>query len=154
MKFLDHLTSVFRHFTERNEVPFVKFQQIPNISNAHWNSRAILALLAFILMPETRSRLRKIFSFISYPWADHWFSSQLFLAKDFNELSAALNEYPIGLTCLKKHWKTDESPINSARSNQCCKRAIKVTQNLQESCRKTENLPLRFILSNDIIVTN
>ena len=25
MKFLYHLTRVFRHFTERNEIPFVKF---------------------------------------------------------------------------------------------------------------------------------
>lgn len=34
MKFLYHLTRVFRHFTEKDEVPFVNFQQIPNISNA------------------------------------------------------------------------------------------------------------------------
>lgn len=154
MKFLYHLTRVFRHFTERNEIPFVKFQKIPNISNARWNSRAILALLGFILMPETRSRLRKICSFISYSWADHWFSSQLFRAEDFDELSAALNEYPKGLKCLKTHWKTDESPINIARSNQCCERAIKVMQDLRDSCRNKDNLPLRFILSNDIIVNN
>ncbi len=154
MKFLYHLTRVFRHFTERNEVPFVKYQQIPNICNARWNSRAILALLAFILMPRTRSRLRKICSFISYPWADHWFSSQLFRAENFDELSAALNEYPKGLKCLKTHWSTDESPINIARSNQCCERAIKVMQGLHESCRNKDNLPLRFILSNDIVVTN
>ena len=64
--FFYYLKRVFRHFIERNEIPFVKFQQIPNISNARWNSRAILALLAFILMSETRSRLRKICSFISY----------------------------------------------------------------------------------------
>ena len=62
--FLYHLTLVFRHITERNEIPFVNFKQIPNISNARWNSRAILALLAFILMPETWIRLRKICSFI------------------------------------------------------------------------------------------
>ena len=78
MKFLYHLTRVFRHFTDRNEIPFVKFQQIPNISNARWNSRAILALLAYILMTETRNWRRKFCSFISYSWADHWFSSQWF----------------------------------------------------------------------------
>ena len=154
MKFLYHLTRVFRHFTERNEIPFVKFQQIPNISNARWNSHAILALLASILMPETRNRLLKICSFISYSWADHWFSSQLFHAEDFDELSAALNDYPTALKCLKTHWKTDESPINIARSNQCCERAIKVMQNLHDTCRNKDNLPLRFILSNDIIVNN
>ncbi|GLV43314.1 hypothetical protein CBL_03857 [Carabus blaptoides fortunei] len=89
MKFLYHLTRVFRHFTERNEIPFVNFKQIPNISNARWNSRAILTILALILMPETRNRLRKICSFISYSWADHWFSSQVFRAEDFQELSEA-----------------------------------------------------------------
>ena len=34
MKFLYHLTRVFRHLTESNEVPFVNFKQISNISNA------------------------------------------------------------------------------------------------------------------------
>ena len=154
MKFLYHLMRVFPHFTEMNEVPFVNFQKIPNISNARWNSRAILALLAFILMPDTRSRLRKICSFISYSWADHWFSTHLFRAEDFYELSAALNEYPTGLKCSKIHWKTDESPINIARSNQCCERAVKVMQDLHGSCRNKDNLSLRFILSNDIIVIN
>ena len=101
MKFLYHLTRVFCHHSERNEIPFVKFQHIPNISNARWNSRAILALLAFILMPETRNRLRKIYSFIFYLWANHWFSSQLFRAEDFDELSAVLNDYPKGLKCLQ-----------------------------------------------------
>ena len=128
MKFLYHLTRVFRHFTETNEMPFVKFQKIPNICNARWNSRAILALLAFVLMPQIRSKLRKICSFISYSWADHWFSNQLFRTEDFQELSAVLNEYPTSLKCLKKHWSTDESPINIARSNQCCERAFKIIE--------------------------
>ncbi|QQP40599.1 Uncharacterized protein FKW44_014704, partial [Caligus rogercresseyi] len=141
MKFLYHLTRVFRHFTEKDEVPFVNFQQIPNISNARWNSRAILALLAFILMPETRTRLRKICSFISYQWAGHWFSNQLFRNEDFEELSSALDGYPKGLKCLETHWKRDESPINIARSNQCCERAIKVMQDLDKSCRNKDNLP-------------
>lgn len=154
MKFLYHLTRVFRHFTEKNDMPFVNFKQIPNISNARWNSRAILALLAFILMPENRIRLRKICSFISYQWADHWFSDQLFRKEDFDELSAALDGYPKALKCLETHWKTEASPINIARSNQCCERAIKVMQDLHESCRNKDNLPLRFILSNDINLTN
>ncbi len=95
-----------------------------------------------------------ISSLISYSWADHWFSSQLFRAEDFDELSVALNDYPTGLKCLKTHWKTDESPINIARSNQCCEHAIKVMQDLHDTCCNKDNLPLRFILSNDIIVNN
>ena len=132
----------------------MNFQQIPNISNARWNSRAILVLLAFILMPETRISLQKTCTFISYPWADHWFSNQLFRAEDFGELSAALDGYPTSIKCLKTHWTRDESPIDIARSNQCCERAIKVMQDLHESCHNKDNLPLRFILSNDINVTN
>ena len=154
MKFLYHLTRVFRHFIEKEKIPFVNIQQIPNISNARWNSRAILALLAFIVMPETRIRLRKISLFISYPWADHWFSNQLFHDKDFDELSAALDGYPKGLKCLKNHWKRDQSLINIARSNQCCKRAIKVMQELLASCRNKDNLSQRFILCNNINLTN
>ncbi|QQP52056.1 Uncharacterized protein FKW44_004064 [Caligus rogercresseyi] len=112
--------------------------------NARWNSRTIIpsrTLLTFILMPETRTRLRKICSFISYPWAGHWFSSQLFRDEDFEELSSALDGYPKGLKCLEPHWKRDESPINIARSNQCCERAIKVMQDLDESYRNKDTSP-------------
>ncbi|QQP40252.1 Hypothetical protein FKW44_014236 [Caligus rogercresseyi] len=52
-------------------------------------------------MPETRTRLRKICSFISYPWAGHWFSNQLFCDEGFEELSSALDGYPKGLKCLE-----------------------------------------------------
>ena len=105
MKFLYHLTHVFCHFIEKDKVPFVNFQQIPSIINACQNSRAIRALLAFILMPETRIRLHKICLFISYPWADHWFSNKLLNNEDFDELSAALDGYPKGLKCLKTNEK-------------------------------------------------
>ena len=44
MKFLFHLTQVFRFFEETGRFPEVKFQKIPKLSNARWNSQAILAL--------------------------------------------------------------------------------------------------------------
>ena len=154
MKFLCHLTRVFGHFIGKDKVLFVNFQQISNISNARWNSRAILALLTFILMPETRIRLRKICLFTSDPWADHWFRNQLFCDQKFDELSAALDGYPKDRKCLKNHWKRDELLINIARSKQCCMRAIKVMQELQASCRNKDNLSLRFILFNEINLTN
>ena len=44
MKFLFHLTRVFRFYEDSGRFPKVKFQKIPNLSNARWNSRAILAL--------------------------------------------------------------------------------------------------------------
>jgi len=73
MRFLYHLARVFKFFDENGHFPCINFQQIPNISNARWNSRAILALLAlfFILMPTTRTSLEKICRFISCDWADY-----------------------------------------------------------------------------------
>src|SRR5277367_5310326 len=52
IKFLFHLTRVFRFFEGTGRFSKVKFQKIPNLSNARWNSRAVLALLAFIILPE------------------------------------------------------------------------------------------------------
>jgi len=36
----------------------VEFKKLPNISNARWNSGAILAILAFMVMPDARRRLK------------------------------------------------------------------------------------------------
>ena len=46
MKFLHHLTLVFKSYEEKGHFPLVNFQKIPNISNACWNSRAVLSILA------------------------------------------------------------------------------------------------------------
>ena len=60
MKFLYHLTRVFRFFEEKGHFPLVNFQKISNNSNARWNSRAILAVLVFILIPTTTKTLEKV----------------------------------------------------------------------------------------------
>ena len=59
MKFLYHLTRVFKFFEEKEHFPKINFQTIPNISIARWNSRAILILLSFILIPSARKYWRK-----------------------------------------------------------------------------------------------
>ena len=76
MKFLNDLTFVFKFYEEKGYFPLVNFQKIPNISNARWNSRAILAILSFVLIPKTRPTLQKICRFISYDWAKYWFADQ------------------------------------------------------------------------------
>ena len=149
MRFLFHLTRVFRHYKETGKFPLVEFHKIPNISNARWNSRAILALLDFILKPADRRRLERVCHFISYPWADHWFTDHMYREADFGELSEALQDHKSALECLKKHWKREESKIQIPRSNQCCERAIKILQETYASCNDKKNLPLRFILTND-----
>lgn len=149
MKFLYHLTRVFRFYIENEKnMPFVNFQKIPNISNARWNSRAILAILAFILIPNMRSSLEKVCNFISYDWADYWFSDQTYKIYDFERLSESLRPYKKALKCLQTHWKREPSMLNIPRSNQCAERAIKIMQDLYFMCQKKEKLHLRFILSN------
>ncbi|KAJ9586699.1 hypothetical protein L9F63_019737 [Diploptera punctata] len=44
MKFLYHLTRPYVFFERKRRFPFIRFQKIPNISNARCNSRVILAL--------------------------------------------------------------------------------------------------------------
>ena len=76
MKFLYHLTCVFHFFDEKGYFPLFNFQKIPNINSARWNSIAILAIFTYILLPAERKTLEKICRFISYSWADYWFTEQ------------------------------------------------------------------------------
>ena len=103
MKFLFHLTRVFRFFDEKGHFPLIKFQKLPNISNSRWNSRAILAILAFILIPSTRTVLQRVCRFISHGWADHWLTDQLYNENNFNNLAEVLNPYKKALSSLKNH---------------------------------------------------
>ena len=148
MKFLYHLTRVFRFFEEKGHFSLVNFQKIPNISKARWNSRAILAILAFILMPTTRKTLEKVCRFISYDWADYWFTNQMYNENDFKNLSEILKPYKKALHSLENHWEQEPSVLNIPRSNQCAERAIKVMQELYAACRNKDKLQLRFTLSN------
>ena len=54
MAFLHHLITCYRQFKKTGCFPKVNFRTLPNISNARWNSRAIYALQAYILLPEFR----------------------------------------------------------------------------------------------------
>ena len=111
---------------------------------------AILALLAFTLMPFSSNQSLKNLFVLFVPWGDCWFSNQLFRNEDFNEPSARLDWIPLpqALKCLSNHWKRNDSPINTARSSQCRVHAIKIIHDLPVSCRNKDNLFLRFILSN------
>jgi hypothetical protein len=125
MKFLFHLTRVFRCFEESGVFPKVKFQKIPKLSNARWNSRAILALLAFILLPERRDSLLDICRFISYRWADHWFTDQMYNADDYQKLCSSLQGHEKAIDSVKKFWNQEPSRLEIPRTNQCAERAIK-----------------------------
>ena len=148
MKFLFHLIKVFNHYKQFNKMIKVRFHALPGLSNARWNSRAIFALLSFILVPESRAQLDKACSFICGNWSKIWFGGHMFNEHSYEELKQQVEKYPKAAVCLKTHWSTDPSPLNSQRSNICAERAIKVLQDLYPLCRSAEKLNLRFLLSN------
>lgn len=135
MRFLHHLTQVFKFFEEKKCMPLVKFQKLPNLSNARWNSRAILALLAYILIPTVREELDTVCKFISYDWAKFWFADQVYKENDFNKLSETLKRFKKASNVLINHWNQQPSAINIPRSNQCAERAVKVMQELNKKCK-------------------
>ena len=148
IRFLYCLTRVMRFPDEHGRFPLVELNKLQNIGKARWNSRAILAILAFIIMPDARRRLKRVCIFNCTAWADRWFSDQKFRVTDFAVLEEALVPYQSALVCLRKHWKQEPSRIDIPRRIQCCERAIKVMQEVFAACKDKSNVPLRFIVAN------
>jgi len=152
MKFLFHLSNVFCYYDEHNVFPFINFQTLPGISNARWNSRAIFALLAFILLPETRSaKFTELCRFIARPWSTVWFLDQQDWKPGMDVLKPQLQNFSNANKCFDKHWKREDSVITGVeRSNRCAERAIKILGDIFPFCKSDEKLNQRFILTNDI----
>ena len=153
MAFLHHLKimlKILQNFSDLSKGE--NFQSLPALSNAWWNSTAIYALLAFILMPEFRQKAEAACDFISGTWSDIWFSAQFFNLADFGHLSEACQEYPKALRSLRKFWSREPTPIPTQRSNICAERAIKVMQDVLPLCRSTESLNIQFFFNKCIVV--
>ncbi|ESN97309.1 hypothetical protein HELRODRAFT_178094 [Helobdella robusta] len=148
MKFLHHLICVFKHFKNFQKIPKVNFKALPGISNARWNSRAIFALLTFILLPDERKNLQKLCEFICGQWSDAWFSDHYYRTEQYEFLLYAVNGYPKALRCFQTHWSQSPSSIHTQRSNVCAERTIKVLQDIAPLCHSSEKLNLRFIFTN------
>lgn len=149
MQYLFELGNAFRYFQKNQKFPFIKFKTIPPISNARWNSRAILALLAFILIPKYRSELYPICDFICGQWYDIWFSDHQFNEDNFQLLKLSLARFENAKKCFLKHWVQDDSFIkNQQRSNICAERAIKIVQDIYPFCKSTRTLNLKFLSYN------
>jgi hypothetical protein len=146
MLFLLELGYTFRYFLDNGEFPYIKFRGLPNLSNARWNSRGIYAILAFILLPQTRNRLRQICSFICGIWLDIWFSDHRFEENSYAKLAESVQNYEKAKKCFYTHWSKEPSIIDSQRSNICAERAILFMQSLY--CKTPDSLSLRFIFSN------
>ena len=130
MKFLFNLKECFKYYEEHQKFPAIKFQTIPNISNARRISRAILVLLAYILIPEKRAPLFKVCHFTANSWQDFWFSSHHFDEHIYAKLVTALHGYEKAESTFKKFWNQEPSRISVPRTNQCSERAIKVMEEI------------------------
>ena len=93
MKFLYNFKEIFKYYTSHKAFPKIKFQTLPNLSNARWNSWAILVILVFILFPARRKTLEKTCEFISLKWAKFWLSDHHFKENDYEELKEILQGY-------------------------------------------------------------
>ena len=146
-KFLFELCSSYRYYQKHAEFNRIHFRKLPSLCDSRWNSRAILAILAFILMPEQRPRLRQLCDFISGDWMDLWFSDHKYDLTAFERASLAMSSYPKAAKTVEKFWNPDPSVLEDVeRSNRCAERAVKVMKDLD--CRSADKLNMKFLLSN------
>lgn len=151
MAFLHHLITCCRQFKKTGCFPKINFRTLPNISNARWNSRAIYALLAYILLPEFRQSAEGQSScdFISGTWSDIWFSGQVYNQDNYNNLAAVCKDHSKAIKTLRTFWSVEPTPIPTQRSNICAERAIKVLQDLLPLCKSIEKINIKFLLTNE-----
>ena len=127
--------------------PAINFKSLPSLHNARWNSRAIYALLAFILTESDNNQLRLICDFIASNWSDIWFSDMQYSEHDFQNLEQAITSTS-AMKTLKTFWSHEPSRIQGIqRSNICAERAIKVMQEIHP--RDIDKMNYRFILQNN-----
>lgn len=146
MQYLYELCVYFKYYMIHGKFPYIKFKVIPPISNARWNSRAILAILAFVLLPKYKKDLYSTCVLITGAWFDVWFSDHRFNVKNFENLRQATIPFKKAHACFLKHWVKEESVIpQQQRSNICAERSIKVVQDIFPLCKSTRALNLKFI---------
>jgi len=151
MAFLHHLIACYKDFKSTGSFPMVEFKTLPNISNARWNSRAIFALLAYILIPQFQQSPegQSACDFICGTWSDIWFSGQYYNPDNFDNLAEVCQNHSKALKSLRNFWSVEPTPIPTQRSNICAERAIKVMQDLLPLCKSIDKLSIKFLLSNE-----
>lgn len=153
MKFLFNLIHAFKYWEDNSIVPQLSLPKLPNISKARWNSKAIYALLAFLLHPKCRedTRLLNCCRFISGVWSSIWFSNQVYDKSNFSNLRASLVDYKKACLCLETRWVKEDSAIPGIRrTNMCAERAIKVMTDLLLTCKTELTLNQMFVLDNKL----
>ena len=77
---------------------------------------------------------------MSYDWTPFWFSKQFFNQNDYSKLGEILKPCKKATYTLQNHWKQEPSLLQIPRSYQCAERAIKVMQEIYNSCVKKDTL--------------
>ena len=151
-KFLYELCKAFQHYKKHASFPIIKWQKLPSLHNARWNSRAIYTLIAYFLLPSWRNILERPVSFIANSWQEAWFTSQKFKETSYDNLLLSITELGCAgaLKCLKTHWSRAPSVVDIPRSNMIAERAVKVMEELSKICKKDKYLCDRFVVTNKI----
>ena len=113
-----------------------------------WNSQVVLALLVFNLLPEKRPSLLPICRFISYNWANLWFSDKLYKSSDYQMLCSSLHGYQKALNTVNNFWNTEPSTILIPRTNQRVERVSSAYRMHMANAKKNKTIELKFALSN------
>lgn len=152
-KFLFELCEAYNFYRNEGKWPQLKWQKLPSLHSARWNSRAIYALIAFFLLPKWRNQLQTTCDFIATAWANAWFSNQHYSEDTYNELHAAVSKLkcPKALKCFSTHWIKERSVLDVPRSNMVAERAVKLMEELHSTCKTDKYLNSKFINSNSQI---
>ena len=151
-KFLYILCMTFKQYKENNKLPTIMWQSLPSIHSARWNSRAIYSLIAYFLLPNWRAVLEKPITFIATGWQEEWFSNQRFTNDKYDKLLAHIKETQCkgAEKCFKTHWSRENSVIDIPRTNIIAERAIKLMQELRDTCKTDKYLNIKFISKNNL----
>ena len=151
-KFLYELCKAFQHYKKHDSFPIIKWQKLPSLNNARWNSRAIYTLIAYFLLPSWRNILERPVSLIANSWHEAWFTSQKFKKTSYDNLLLSIKELGCAgaLKCLKTHWSRAPSVVEIPRSNMIAERAVKVMEELSKIYKKDKYLCDWFVVTNKI----
>ena len=132
---------------EKKDIEKINFKALPNISNAWWNSRGILALLAYILLPEHWQQLQPACDFITSAWMNIWFSNHYYERTNYEVLLAAVAK---AKKSFLRNLCNQKTVINTARSNICAESTVNTVQEIMVYAKTEKTINKKLILCNKI----
>ena len=83
-RFLFELCEGYNFYQMEKKWTLFNWQKLPSLYSARWNSPAIYASIAYVLLPKWRNQLKATCDFIAVAWAKTWFSNQHYLEETYN----------------------------------------------------------------------